>query len=141
MQVKSDKKDYEFQKYIDEQKHLDTDETRHLMKPIVHVIVEDFKGMEHKYCDKEQRNKEGKFRRPKKLIESEQKGFKSVYDMVEAEKKAEEDCKKKEVSDLREFTTQQNDVIKKLITKQDKLEETIVQQNLLLEKIISRLPK
>jgi hypothetical protein len=159
MQVKSDKKDYEFQKYIDGQKHLDTDETRHLIKPIVHVITEDFKGEEHKYCDKEQRNAEGKFRRPKKLIESEQKGFKSVYDMVEADKKAEEDAKKKEVSDLRDFTTKQNDVIKKLIDKQDeakqsldslildsksridKLEETIVQQNLLLEKIISRLAK
>lgn len=139
MQVKNEKKDYEFQKYIDEQKHLDTDETRHLMKPIVHVIVQDFKGEEHKYCDKEQRNAEGKFRRPKKLIEAEQKGFKSVSDMVEAEKKAEEDAKKKEVSDLREFTVKQNNIIQKLITKQDTLEKTIVQQNNLLQEIINRL--
>lgn len=155
MEVKSDKKEYKFQKYIDEQKHLDTDETRHLMKPIVHVIVEDFKGEEHKYCDKEQCNKEGKFRRPKKLIEAEQKGFKSVSDMVEADKKAEEDCKKKEVEDLREFTelcslknsqleeftAKQNDVIKKLIDKQDTLEKTIIDQNNLLQEIINRLKK
>ena len=139
MQVNSNKKDYEFQKYIDEHKHLDTDETRHLIKPIIHVVVQDFKGEEHKYCDKEQRNAEGKFRRPKKLIESEQKGFKSVSDMVEAEKKAEEDAKKKEVSDLREFTTKQNDIIKKLITKQDNLEKTIIDQNNLLQEIINRL--
>lgn len=139
MQVKNEKKDYEFQKYIDEQKHLDTEETRHLMKPIVHVIVQDFKGEEHKYCDKEQRNAEGKFRRPKKLMEAEQKGFKSVSDMVEAEKKAEEDAKKKEVSDLREFTVKQNNIIQKLITKQDTLEKTIMDQNNLLQEIINRL--
>lgn len=134
-------KNYEYQKYIDEQKHLDTDETRHLIKCIPHVIVQDFKGMEHKYCDKEQRNAEGKFRRPKKLIEAEQKGFKSVSDMVEADKKAEEDAKIKEVSDLREFTTKQNDVIKKLIDKQDTLEKTIIDQNNLLQEIINRLKK
>jgi len=134
-------KNYAFQKYIDEQKHLDTDETRHLMKPIVHVIVQDFKGEEHKYCDKEQRNSEGKFRRPKKLIESEQKNFKSVSDMDEANKKAEEDAKVKEVSDLRDFTTKQNDVIKKLIDKQDTLEKTIIDQNNLLQEIINRLKK
>lgn len=148
-------KNYEFKKYIDEYKHLDTDESRHLIKPIVHVITQDFKGEEHKYCDKEQRNAEGKFRRPKKLIEAEQRGFKSVYDMVDADKKAEEDSKKKEVSDLRDFTersslnisrledftVKQNDVIKKLIDKQNDLEKTIIDQNSLLEKIISRLGK
>jgi hypothetical protein len=134
-------KNYEYQKYIDEQKHLDTDETRHLIKCIPHVIVEDFKGMEHKYCDKEQRNAEGKFRRPKKLIEAEQKGFKSVYDMVEADKKAEENSKKKEVSDLRDFTIKQNEVIQKLIEKQDTLENTIKQQNELLQQMVQRLNK
>ena len=130
---------YPFQKYIDEQKHLDTDELRHTIKPIIHVISQDFKGEEHKYCDKEQCNKEGKFRRPKKLIESEQRGFKSVYEMVECDKKASEDAKIKEVTDLREFTTKQNDIIKKLITKQDTLEQTIKDQNSLLQEIINRL--
>jgi hypothetical protein len=141
MQVKNEKKDYEFQKYVDEQKHLDTDETRHLMKPIVHVIVQDFKGEEHKYCDKQQRNAEGKFRRPKKLIESEQRGFKSVSDMVEADKKAEEDAKAKQVSDLRDFTHKQNLVIQKLIEKQDTLENTIKQQNELLQQMVQRMNK
>ena len=141
MQVINEKKDYEFNKFIDEQKHLDTDESRHLIKCISHVVVQDFKGEEHKYCDKEQRNAEGKFRRPKKLIESEQKGFKSVSDMVEAEKKAEEDAKKKEVSDLREFTTQQNSVIQKLIEKSNQLENTVKQQNDLLQQMVERLKK
>ncbi len=117
MQVQNEKTNYEFQKFIDEQKYLDTDESRHLMKPIVHVIIQDFKGEEHKYCDKEQLCPLGKFRRPKKLIESEQKGFKSVSDMVEAEKKAEEDAKKKEVSDLKQEVTELKDLLKQLLNK------------------------
>jgi hypothetical protein len=132
---------YSFQKYIDEQKHLDTDETRHQIKCISHVVVQDFKGEEYKYCDKEQLCPLGKYRRPKKLIESEQKGFKSVSDMVEADKKAEEDNKKKEMSDLRDFTQKQNDVIQQLITKQDTLEEIIRKQNDLLLQITDRLKK
>jgi hypothetical protein len=141
MEVKSDKKEYKFQKYIDEQKHLDTDETRHLMKPIIHVVAQDFKGEEHRYCDKEQLCPLGKYRRPKILIEAERRGFKSGLEMFEADKKAEEDCKKKEVSDLRDFTTQQNEVIRQLIEKQDVLENTIKGQNSLLEEIIKRLKK
>ena len=141
MQVNCNKKDYEFKKFIDDQKHLDTDESRHLIKCISHVVVQDFKGEEHKYCDKEQLCPLGKFRRPKKLIESEQKGFKSVSDMVEAEKKAEEDNKKKEVSDLRDFTQKQNEVIQQLINKQDTLEEIIKKQNDLLLQITDRLKK
>lgn len=94
---------YAFQKYIDEQKHLDTDELRHTMKPICHVIVKDFKGEEHKFCDKEQRNAEGKYRRPKKLVEAESRGFASVAEMDNADKKAEEDKKQKEIDELKEM--------------------------------------
>jgi 2-methylcitrate dehydratase PrpD len=94
---------YAFQKYIDEQKHLDTDELRHTMKPIFHVVVQDLKGEEHKYCDKEQLCPLGKFRRPKKMMEAESKGFASVSDMVEAEKKAKEDAKQKEIDELKEM--------------------------------------
>ena len=103
--IKSEKQTtpYAFQKYIDEQKHLDTDELRHLMKPICHVVVQDLKGEEHKYCDKEQLCPLGKFRRPKKMIEAESKGFASVADMMEAEKKAEEDKKQKQIDDLEEM--------------------------------------
>ena len=85
-----DPKDYPFKKFIDEQKHLDTDELRCTIKPIYHKIDEDFKGQEHKFCDKSQRDAEGKFRRPKKLVEAERRGFKSIMEMVEADKKAEE---------------------------------------------------
>ena len=97
---------YAFQKYIDEQKHLDTDELRHLMKPICHVVVQDLKGEEHKYCDKEQLCPLGKFRRPKKMMEAEEKGFASVADMVEAEKKAKEDKKQKQIDDLQQQLSQ-----------------------------------
>ena len=136
---KIDPKDYPFKKLIDEHKHLDTDELRHTIKPIIHIINEHCKGEEHIYCDKEQLDKDGKWRRPKIMIESERRGFKSVSDMVEFDKKASEDAKVKEVTDLREFTTKQNDVIKKLITKQDTLEQTIKDQNKLLLEIINRL--
>jgi len=94
---------YAYQKYIDEQKHLDTDELRHTMKTICHVVVEDLKGEEHKFCDKEQLCPLGKFRRPKKMMEAESKGFASVADMVEAEKKAVEDAKQKEIDDLKKM--------------------------------------
>lgn len=94
---------YAFQKYIDEQKHLDTDELRHTMKSICHVVVQDLKGEEHKYCDKEQLCPLGKFRRPKKMIEAEGKGFATVADMMEADAKAKEDAKQKEIDDLKEM--------------------------------------
>ena len=52
-----------------------------------------------------------------------------------------EDTKQKELENLREFTTKQNDIIKQLITKQDTLEKTIIDQNNLLQEIINRLKK
>jgi 2-methylcitrate dehydratase PrpD len=76
------------------------------MKPICHVVVQDLKGEEHKYCDKEQLCPLGKFRRPKKMMEAESKGFASVADMMEADKKAEEDKKQKEIDDLKEIVRQ-----------------------------------
>jgi 2-methylcitrate dehydratase PrpD len=114
--VKSEKLStpYAYQKYIDEQKHLDTDELRHTMKPICHVVVQDLKGEEHKFCDKEQLCPLGKFRRPKKMMEAESKGFASVADMVEADKKAVEDKKQKEIDELRE-------VVRSLILRVEKI--------------------
>lgn len=98
--IQSDPKDYAFKKFIDEQKHLDTDELRHKIKPIVHIIERDFKGEEHRYCDKSQRNTEGKFRRPKKIMEAERKGFKSVAEMVEADKKEADEKERKDKESL-----------------------------------------
>ena len=137
----SEVKSYAFQKYIDEQKHLDTDEQRHLIKPIIHVINEDFKGKEHLYCDKSQLDANGKYRKPKVIIEAEKRGFKTGLEMMEADKKAEEERKVKEVSDLRDFTQKQNDVIKQLIDKQSSLEEIIKKQNDLLLQITDRMKK
>lgn len=108
---------YAYQKYIDEQKHLDTDELRHTMKTICHVVVEDFKGEEHKFCDKEQLCPLGKFRRPKKMMEAESKGFASVADMMEAEKKAEEDKKVQEVDDLKKQLATLTAIIEKIPNK------------------------
>lgn len=94
-----DPKDYPFKKFIDENKHLDTDELRHTMKPIK-VRVEDMCGEEHLYCDKEQLNAEGKYRRPKKLQEAESKGFKSVMEMDMADKKLAEEKERKDKEEL-----------------------------------------
>ena len=90
-----------FQKFYDEQKHLDTDELRHQIKPVVHIIDKDFKGQEHLYCDKSQLDAEGRYRRPKKLQEAERRGFKSVMEMDMADKQAAEDAKAKEAQDLK----------------------------------------
>jgi len=96
-----DPKDYPFKKFIDEQKDLDCDEHRHKIKTVIHIIDKDCKGEEHIYCDKSQRDAEGKFRRPKKLMEAERRGFKSVAEMVDADKKAEEDKKRQEEEDMK----------------------------------------
>ena len=108
---------YAFQKYIDEQKHLDTDELRHTMKPICHVIAQDFKGEEHKFCDKEQLCPLGKFRRPKKMMEAESKGFASVAEMMEANKKAEEDAKEKKVEQQQKQIDDLQEMVKALMAK------------------------
>ena len=97
---------YRFQKFIDEQKHLDTDELRHTIKPVIHVIDRDFKGEEHLFCAKEQLCSLGRYRRPKKLIEAETRGFTSVMEMAEADKKAGEDKKHKEIDELHELVRQ-----------------------------------
>lgn len=112
---------YSFQKYIDEQKHLDTDELRHTIKPVIHVINRDFKGEEHKFCDKDQLCPLGKYRQPKKLIEAEQRGFASGLEMMEADqsreslmKKAEEEKKQKEIEDLRAYKVLSEERFEKL---------------------------
>ncbi len=108
-----DPKDYPFQKFIDEQKHLDTDELRHTIKPAIFVIDQDFKGEEHLYCAKEQLCPLGKYRRPKHIIEAEQRGFSSGLEMVAADKKAKEEAdqalkmqqmeqQQKEIDDLKQ---------------------------------------
>jgi hypothetical protein len=114
---KIDPKDYPFKKFHDEQKHLDTDESRHLIKPVVHIIDQDLKGQEHQFCDKEQLCPLGKFRRPKKLIEAEQRGFANVKEMCDADKKVEEDAKKSEVDDLKKQLAVLTAIIEKIPSK------------------------
>ena len=101
--VKIDPKDYPFRKHIEEQAHLDNDENRHKIQTVQHCIAHDFKGEEHMFCDKEQLCPLGKFRRPKKIIEAEQRGFATVMEMAEADKKAQEDAKQKEIDELKEM--------------------------------------
>ncbi len=134
-----DPKDYPFNKFIEEQKHLDTDELRHTMKPIVHIIDKDFKGQEHLFCDKNQRCPLGKFRRPKKIIEAEQRGFASVMEMMEADKKAEEDAKNiagqalgKETEDLKAYKTLSEERF-------EKMGRLIADQNKMLEFLMAKL--
>ena len=91
-----DPKDYPFRKWIEEQKHLDTDELRHTMKSFK-VNIGSLPDPE-KYCAPEQLDAEGRYRRPKKLIEAERRGFKSVVEMDAADKKAEEEKKAEEAA-------------------------------------------
>jgi 2-methylcitrate dehydratase PrpD len=130
---------YAYQKYIDEQKHLDTDELRHTMKPIIHVVVQDLKGEEHKFCDKEQLCPLGKFRRPKKMMEAEEKGFASVADMMEANKKAEEDRKQQEIDDLKKqvatFTENKKAEEDKKVQEVDDLKKQLATLTAIIEKI------
>jgi hypothetical protein len=112
---KIDPKDYPFKKFIDEQKHLDTDESRHLIKPIRHKIDECLKGKEHLFCDKEQLCPLGKFRRPKKLIEAEQRGFANVKEMLDADQKAEEDAKEERFNKQQQELDELKAIIKNLI--------------------------
>jgi len=127
-----DPKDYPFQKIIDEQKHLDTDELRHTIKPVIHVIDKDFKGEEHIFCDKEQRCPLGKYRRPKILVEAERRGFTSALEMAEADKKAEEDAKKKETEDLRQYKTLSEERF-------EKMGRLIADQNKMMEFLMAKL--
>jgi hypothetical protein len=92
-----------YRKFYEEQKHLDTDALRHLIKPRVHIIARDFPGEEHIYCAKEQLCPQGKYRRPKMVVEAEKRGFATLTDMVEADKKAKEDAKQKEIDELKEM--------------------------------------
>lgn len=88
-----DPKDYPFKKIIDEQAHLDTDELRHTIKSVNHHIETDFKGQENLFCDKSQLDANGQWRRPKIMIQAEQRGFKNPIDMMDADKKSEENTK------------------------------------------------
>ena len=94
-----DPKDYPFKKWIDECKNLDCDEHRHKIDTIK-VHIADMVGEEHLYCDKSQLCPEGKFRRPKKLMEAERKGFKSVMEMDMADKKVVEEKERKDKQTL-----------------------------------------
>lgn len=129
---KIDPKDYPFQKFYDDQKHLDTDDLRHTIKPVIHVIAKDFKGEEHLFCDKEQRCPLGKFRRPKILVEAERRGFASAVEMVEADKKAEEEKKQKEIDDLRQYKTLSDERF-------EKMGRLIADQNKMMEFLMSKL--
>jgi hypothetical protein len=130
---------YPYQKYIDERKHLDTDELRHTMKPIIHIVDKDFKGQEHKFCDKEQLCPLGKFRRPKKMMEAEARGFASVVEMDMADKKAVEDAKHiagqalgKEMDDLRQYKTLSDERF-------EKMGRLIADQNKMMEFLMAKL--
>lgn len=113
--VKIDPKDYPFRKQIEEQAHLDNDENRHKIQTVQHCIAHDFKEEEHKFCDKEQLCPLGKFRRPKKIIEMESRGFTNVMEMAEADKKAKEDAKEERFNKQQQELDELKAIIKNLI--------------------------
>lgn len=111
-----DPNDYPFKKWIDECKHLDCDEHRNEIKTIK-VHIADMVCKEHLYCDKSQLCPEGKYRRPKKLMEAERRGFKSVMEMDMADKKAEEGTKAKEADDLKKQVADLTALVQTLLKK------------------------
>lgn len=81
-----DPKDYPFHHHIEANKHLDTDKLRHKIESITECIDTHYQGKEHLYCDKEQL-RDGKFRKPKVLVEAEQAGHANAMDHYEAKQK------------------------------------------------------
>lgn len=123
---KIDPETYPFRHHIEANKHLDTDEDRHKIQCIVETINDHYNGREHLFCDKDQL-RDGKFRIPKKLQEAQARGFKTIMEMYEAdkkeadEKKAKEDQAKSKMID----TLQQQliDTIATIKTQQEKNDE------------------
>ena len=127
-----DPKDHPFKKFIDEQKELDTDLLRHTIKPSIFVIDKDFKGEEHLYCHKDQLCPLGKYRRPKHVIETERRGFASGLEMMEADKKAVEEAKQKEMDDLRQYKILSDERF-------EKMGRLIADQNKMMEFLMAKL--
>lgn len=103
-----DPKDYPFRHHIKDNKE------GH--KCITETIDEHYKGREHLFCDKEQL-REGKFRLPKKLQEARDRGFKSVLEMNDANKKAEEEKKASETDDLKKQLADLTALVQQLLKK------------------------
>ena len=127
-----DPKDYPFRHLVEQHTHLDTDELRHTIKPIIQIIDKDFKAKEHQFCDKEQLCPLGKYRRPKLMVEAESKGFTSSLEMEMANKKAMEDAKQKEIDDLRQYKTLSDERF-------EKMGRLIADQNKMMEFLMSKL--
>ena len=111
-------------RHRDKIKDLDNDENRHLIKPIITVIAEDCKGCEHKFCDPDQLDEHGCYRRPKLVKEAECCGFANPMEMLVARKKEEEDKKHiaeqalgKEVEDLKKLVSEQNKLLEMMMDK------------------------
>jgi len=105
-----------FKQWAEEDKELDNDENRHKIKHRI-LKVEDYKGREHLVCIPSQLDAEGKYRRPKKLIEAERRGFKSVMEMIEADKKKEQEKTTVETNDLKRQVTELKAIVDTLLNK------------------------
>lgn len=105
---KIDPNDYPFRH------HIKDDKEGH--KCIVETIDEHYKGREHLFCDKEQL-RDGKFRLPKKLQEAKTRGFQSVLEMNEADKKKVEEEKEKQTTDLQKQVADLTALVQQLLKK------------------------
>ena len=97
---------YPFQKYIEEQKHLDTDDLRHQIRPVIHIITQDCVGKEHLYCDKSQRDEKGQFTQPPLEAEMKRRKFSTISEMLNADKKAQEDQTQQQIDSLTQQLSQ-----------------------------------
>lgn len=120
---KIDPKDYPFRHHIEKYKHLDTDADRHKIKVIAESIDEHYKGKEHLYCDKDQLDSFGNFRKPKIVIEAESMGYTSVMEYCQAKFKSKE-------NDTQQIIKNQSEQIKEL-------QIAVARQNELLQKLMN----
>ena len=107
--VKIDPNTYPFKKFIDDQAHLDTEELRRTIKPIIHTIPNDFSGKEHLYCDKNQLDKNGEWVDTHK--DAKAKGFKSMMEMNEKNKSEQDKREKQDKEEKQKIITDQQNTI------------------------------
>jgi hypothetical protein len=108
-------KDYPFKKQNDEQAHLDNEENRHKIQTRESVISRDFAGQEHLYCDPSQLDANGKWIDPHAPAKA--RGFKSMMEMYEADKKKAGDDKAKETDDLKKQVADLTALVQQLLKK------------------------
>jgi hypothetical protein len=115
---------YAFRHHIEANKHLNNENDYHQIKPIIEYIDRDYKGQEHRFCDKEQLDAQGSFRIPKALKAAREAGHENVMEHYEAIQRKKKDDDNKASDDFKNQIDKMNqtliDTIATIKTQQDK---------------------